>query len=98
MKTTAVIPAHNESMNITDVVSGCKKYVDSVIVVDDGSKDNTATLAEKAGAIVVKHLQNGGYGRALTYGIKNAMELGADVIITIDGDGQHNPADFPNFL
>ncbi len=94
-KAIAVIPAHNESKYIGSVVNQTKNYVDEVIVVDDASSDNTKELAEKAGAIVIRHIVNLQKGAALKTGCEAAINLGADIIITLDGDGQHDPNEIP---
>lgn len=85
-----VIPALNESATIVAVVDVAGQY-GVPIVVDDGSTDETAALAAKAGAIVVSHAINRGYDSALSSGFKKAAELGSEIIITLDADGQHNP-------
>ena len=85
-----VIPAFNESDTILSVVSAVKKY-GVPIVVDDGSIDNTGDLANEAGAILVSHEFNRGYDSALESGFRRACEIGCDVIITLDADGQHDP-------
>lgn len=85
-----VIPALNEELTIHDVVSKASKY-GLPIVVDDGSTDNTADLAIKAGAEVVRHAINKGYDSALDSGFQKAAELSCDVVITLDADGQHEP-------
>jgi glycosyltransferase involved in cell wall biosynthesis len=85
----AVIPAYNEDRFIGSVVLKARRYVDVVIVVDDGSTDATGEIAEAAGAVVVRHAQNGGKGTALNSGFRRACELGAEAVIVLDGDGQH---------
>lgn len=86
----AVIPAYNEGMSIAGVVSGVRLF--SVpIVVDDGSTDDTALLAERAGAVVVKHESNRGYDAALESGLFKAINMGFQFAVTIDADGQHAP-------
>jgi glycosyltransferase involved in cell wall biosynthesis len=97
MKTLAAIPAYNEEKTVTAIVKRTKKYC-AVIVVDDGSKDRTAELAKKAGAIVIRHGKNKGYGISLIDGINEARRRKADFIITLDADGQHNPDDIPKFI
>jgi len=94
----AVIPAYNEEKRIYEVVKNTKKYVDNVIVVDDGSSDKTKEIAKKAKAIVLRHLVNLGKGASLKTGCDFAIENKADIIIVIDADNQHNPKEIPNFL
>ncbi|MHB8567549.1 MAG: glycosyltransferase family 2 protein [Nitrososphaerales archaeon] len=98
MKTVACIPAYLEERSIAKVVIGSKKYVDSVIVCDDGSSDMTATIAEMLGAKVVRHKVNVGKGEALRSLFIASRELDVDVMITIDGDGQHDPDEIPRLL
>lgn len=92
MKVVAVIPAYNEAAVIGEVVRGLKPYVDCV-VVDDGSFDSTGELARCAGAIVIRHLINRGQGAALETGRRYALQMGADIIVHFDADGQHDPKD-----
>lgn len=94
----AVIPAYNEGTRIAAVVEAAKKYVDRVIVADDGSSDNTAAEAESAGAVVVRHRQNCGAGAATMTGIEAARRLGATIVITLDADEQHDPVNIPDLL
>jgi polyprenyl-phospho-N-acetylgalactosaminyl synthase len=94
----AVIPAYNEATRIAGVAEGAKKYVDRVIVVDDGSRDDTAAQAAKAGATVVRHPDNCGAGAATMTGIEAARRCGATVIITLDADEQHDPSEIPSLL
>ena len=97
-KIFAVIAAYNEHAHIIKVVEDAKKHVDEVVVVDDGSKDNTKELAKEAGATVLVHIVNLGKGAALKTGCDYALENGAGIIIAIDADAQHNPQDIPRFL
>ena len=94
----AVIPAYNEEKNIVIIVKKTKKYVDNVIVVDDGSKDITKDVSEKTGAIVLRHIINLGKGAALKTGCDFAIKKGAKFIIALDADAQHNPEDIPRFI
>lgn len=94
----AVIPAYNEGSRIAAVVKAAKKYVDRVIVADDGSADDTAMQAEGVGALVVRHRQNCGAGAATMTGIEAARRLGATAIITLDADEQHDPVNIPDLL
>ena len=94
----AVIPAFNEASRIAKVVHDALKYVPKIIVVDDGSTDLTGDVAETAGATVIRHAQNGGAGAATMTGIEAARAMGADTIITLDADEQHDPHDIPALL
>jgi glycosyltransferase involved in cell wall biosynthesis len=95
MKLIAIIPAFNEEISIGTMVLKTKKYADHVIVVDDGSIDNTAEIARLAGADVIVHAKNGGKGEALKTGFREACKNGTKVIVTIDADGQHDPSEIP---
>lgn len=97
MKVIAVIPAYNEEKTLESVVREVKRYC-PVIVVNDGSEDNTEKIAKNAGATVISHRKNMGYGKSLKDGVDEAIKLGADYIITLDGDGQHNPEDIQKFI
>jgi UDP-N-acetylglucosamine---dolichyl-phosphate N-acetylglucosaminyltransferase len=88
-----VIPAYNEARTIAEVVGGATKFADRVIVVDDGSRDETGRLAKQAGALVVRHAVNRGVGAAIGTGIEAAVRLGADAVVTMDADGQHRAED-----
>ncbi|MBU0458094.1 glycosyltransferase family 2 protein [Patescibacteria group bacterium] len=98
MNTIAVIPALNEEERIAQVVADVIKYVPKVIVVDDGSNDKTASVARKAGAYVISHVENCGAGAATMTGIELARKMNAEAIVTLDADGQHNPDDIPSLL
>ena len=93
----ALVPAHDEAPRIARVVKDAGRHV-PVLVVDDGSSDATAELAEGAGATVVRQSPNQGKGAALRAGFAAALEGGAQAVITLDGDGQHDPAEIPAFL
>jgi len=93
----AVIPAHDESAAIRQVVEGARTHV-PVLVVDDGSTDDTAALAEAAGARVIRQSPNQGKGSALRAGFAAALTDGAEAVLTLDGDGQHDPAEIPALL
>ncbi len=92
------IPAYNESKHIASVVRQAKKYSDVVVVVDDGSKDNTGQLALEAGAEVLVHLRNMGKGQSLRDLFLYAQRVGADILVTMDGDDQHEASEIPNLL
>ncbi len=94
----AVIPALNEATRITSVVQGALPYVDRVIVVDDGSTDGTGDIARQAGAFVLRHPENCGAGAATMTGIEAARRLGAEIVVTLDADEQHDPRDIPDLL
>jgi dolichol-phosphate mannosyltransferase len=96
--TIAAMPAYNEAHVIAEVINGCKKYVDRVVVVDDGSTDNTVGIAESLGAYVVRHETNIGYGAALKNCFEAARHLGAGAMVIIDSDGQHDPSEIPKLL
>ena len=94
----ACIPAYNEEKTVAKVILKAKEHVDKVIVCDDGSTDMTAEIAAALGAEVVRHERNMGYGAAIASLFKKAREYGADAMVTIDADGQHNPDDIPKLL
>ena len=98
MKTVAVIPAYNEGTRIATVIKGAQVHVDSVIVVDDGSTDDTLVVSERLGARVVHHIENSGAGAATMTGIDAARACGAEIIVTLDADEQHDPHDIPLLL
>lgn len=93
-----VIPAYNEERFIGSVVLKLLQYPVSVIVVDDGSSDETARIAKMAGAKVLQHLTNLGKGQALSTGFREARSMNPDAIVIIDGDGQHMPEQLPVLL
>ena len=95
-KTVAIIPAYNEEAALADVIKKTLEYVDEVIIVNDGSVDNTAEIALEAGAELINHKTNLGKGEALKSGFKAVKD--DSIIITIDGDGQHNPEEIPIVL
>lgn len=92
------IPAYNEEKTIAQVVIGAQKHSHIVIVCDDGSSDLTAEIAERLGAVVIRHEKNRGYGGALQSIFKRAKELKADILVTIDSDGQHDPCEIPKII
>lgn len=95
-KFMAVIPAYNEAKHIAQVVKSARRYL-PVLVVDDGSTDATAQLAEAAGAEVLRQ-PNQGKGAALRAGFLHALDSGCEAVITLDGDGQHDPNEIHRFL
>jgi glycosyltransferase involved in cell wall biosynthesis len=90
-----IIPAYRAHRTVAAVVRGARLHVESVVVVDDGSDDATAEVARMAGADVVRHARNAGKGEALTTGLARARQLGFDTAVTLDADGQHDPAEIP---
>jgi glycosyltransferase involved in cell wall biosynthesis len=91
----AIIPAYNEESSIASVIVQTKQYVDEVIVCDDGSTDMTSTIAESLGVRVVRHAKNQGKGAAFRTLAKEVRKLNPEVIVTLDGDGQHDPREIP---
>ncbi len=91
----AAIPAYNEEKTIAKEVLRAKKYVNKVVVCDDGSTDMTSEIAETAGAEVIRHQENLGKGVALRSLFEVGRKLDADVLVTLDGDGQHEPEEIP---
>ncbi len=98
MNVVAVIPAYNEGTTIGSVVTETAPYVDEVVVVDDGSTDDTADIARDHGAAVVTHIVNTGVGGAVRTGYQYAIRHGYDFVAQVDGDGQHDPSYLPDLL
>ncbi len=98
MTTVAVVPALNEAHSISDVVEAVAQHVDLVVVIDDGSTDDTRALATKAGATVIHHPRRLGVGAAVASGLSYAHELGASAVVQIDGDAQHDASFIPAVL
>jgi len=92
-----LVPAHNESTRIGAVITAALRRL-PVLVVDDGSTDDTAGVAEGAGATVIVQAPNQGKGAALRAGFRWAIEHEIEAVVTLDGDGQHDPAEIPGFL
>src|SRR5215216_3113989 len=98
-RVVVVIPAYNEERTIVEVIRGLKQRgFTTLIVVDDGSSDRTGELASDEGVIRLRHILNRGLGGALGTGISAALRLGAEVIVTFDADGQHDPNDIMRLL
>ena len=93
----ALIPGYQEGPRIAAVVEGARAHL-PVVVVDDGSTDDTAAQAEAAGAAVLRQVPNAGKGAAIRLGFRHALERGALAVVTLDADGQHDPAEIPTFL
>ena len=98
MRTLALIPAYNEAARVGNVVAGARNHVDEVVVVDDGSGDDTAAVAEKAGAKVIRHDRNRGKGGAIATALDYFGRSDAEFAVLLDADGQHDPAEIPKFV
>ncbi|MFZ6015918.1 MAG: glycosyltransferase family 2 protein [Patescibacteria group bacterium] len=101
MKTVGVIPAYNEEGRIIAVLQGCLPHLDGIIVVDDGSTDQTSAAVKNLNnqkIVVLRHAVNRNQGAALRTGTIAALNNGADIIVHIDADGQHDPAELPGLL
>ena len=97
-KIIACIPAYNEENSIGPVVLKTLEHVDKVIVCDDGSDDLTSQIATILGATVITHERNMGYGAAIRSLLAEALRLNAEITVTLDADGQHDPADIPTLV
>jgi len=98
VRTIVVIPAYHEEVTVAGVVTHVREEIPHVIVIDDGSTDATGDRARSAGAEVVTHCVNRGLGAALGTGIAAALAAGADIIVTLDADGQHDAADIARVI
>jgi len=94
-RVSVVIPAYNEAMSIGNVIANCKAFCDEIIVVDDGSTDDTAEIAKKSGAVVVRNEKNLGVTKTTQVGFEQAH---GDIIVTMDADGQHDPLNIPKLI
>ena len=97
-KVLALLPAYNEAAHLGGVLEGVKKQIPDILVVDDGSKDNTAEIARAAGVELLSRGYNCGKGQSLKDGYSWALEHGYDAVIMLDSDGQHDPACIKDFL
>jgi len=97
-RVVAIIPCYNTESCVAEVATKCLLHADHVIVVDDGSTDHTAEIAKRSGVDVISHERNMGYGAAIITGFKEAQRKDNDIIVIIDGDGQHNPSEIPLLL
>lgn len=98
MKFCILIPVYNEALAIKDLVKILKKQAYDIIVLDDGSQDNSGDLAKEAGAIVLYNKEKSGKGATLQRGFNYAVKEGYDGVLAMDGDGQHDPSDVENFF
>ncbi len=98
MTITAILPAFNEEISIGSVVLHTRQHADHVIVIDDGSTDRTAEVAQLAGAKVIRHISNMGKGVALKTGFEYVRQNGAEVVVTMDSDGQHDPEEISKLV
>lgn len=97
-RVVAAIPAYNEEGSIGQVVEESLRYVDRVFVIDDGSLDKTSEIATNAGATVFRHLTNRGYGASIKACLALAIASDADILVVLDGDGQHRPSQIPHVI
>ncbi|MDW7726236.1 MAG: glycosyltransferase family 2 protein [Candidatus Methanoperedens sp.] len=98
MTITAILPAFNEEVSIGSVVLHTRQHADDVIVIDDGSTDRTSEVAQLAGARVIRHQSNMGKGFALKTGFEYVRQNGAEVVVTMDSDGQHDPEEITKLV
>jgi glycosyltransferase involved in cell wall biosynthesis len=95
LRISAVIPAHNEESTVGEIVQGCMRYCDEVLVVDDASSDMTSQVARAAGATVTRNRANLGIVRSTEIGLRLASQ---EVVVTLDADGQHDPSEIPSVV
>ena len=98
MKITVGIPAYNEEKNIASIIVKLKKIVDVVIVCNDGSTDSTSEIAQNLGAVVINHTKNLGYGAGINSIFHKAKEIGSEILVTFDADGQHRIEDIDRVI
>lgn len=98
MKTIAIIPAYNEESTLEGIIRGTSRFVDEVLVINDGSTDDTANIAKSAGATVIDNIVNRGLGKTIKRGYNEALKRSADMVVQIDGDGQYDPGEIPKLI
>lgn len=98
MKTCLLLPAYNESKTIGQIIQETSEFISEIVVIDDGSSDETAEIASASGVICLANATNCGKGSALRKGFAYALKHGYQLVFTMDSDGQHDPADIPRFL
>ena len=98
MKTCLLLPAYNESKTIGQIIQETSEFITEIIVIDDGSSDETAEIAAACKVVCLTNPTNCGKGHALRKGFAYALERGYELVFTMDSDGQHQPADIPRFL
>jgi len=98
LEVTIGIPAYNEEKNIASIIVNLKKVAQKIIVCNDGSTDLTGEIAEKLGAVVINHPKNLGYGSGIRSIFQKAKEIGSEILVTFDADGQHRVQDIKNVI
>ena len=98
MKVCLLLPAYNESKTIGQIIQEISEFISEIVVIDDGSSDETAEIASASGVVCLVNATNRGKGNALRKGFVYAIEQGYELVFTMDSDGQHDPADIPRFL
>ena len=98
MEVCLLLPAYNESKTIGQIIQESSEFINDIIVIDDGSSDETAEIAAACRAVCLKNPTNCGKGNALRKGFAYALARGYELVFTMDSDGQHQPADIPRFL
>jgi len=98
MKTCLILPAYSEAKTIRSIISQARVFIPSIVVVDDGSIDETVQIARKSNVTVISHNTNRGKGMALRTGFEWALRNQYEIVMTMDSDGQHDPLDIPRFL
>ena len=98
MRVCLLLPAYNESRTIGQIIQEASEFISEIVVIDDGSSDETAEIASASGVVCLANATNCGKGNALRKGFAYAIEHGYELVFTMDSDGQHEPADIPRFL